>query len=173
MANTTTIGTGRPWAAVLLAGALAAAVLLALGPTAGARAAQGPDLALNKTVYPKTVRVGEQQTFTVRVTNEGTARAEGVRMRDPLPSKVRFVRATTSRGVPGSCGIENRIVGCRLGALGVDRTVTVRIYVEPVVAASYTNRAYACFCSPGARNPEPDDSHNSHAASALVGARRP
>jgi hypothetical protein len=36
-------------------------------------------------------------------------------------------------------------VECRLGNLRADRTVTVKIYVKPVVAGSYTNRAYASF----------------------------
>ncbi len=159
------------WVAALLAGALSAAavLVLALGGTAGAQTGQGPDLALKKTVYPKTVQVGERQTFTIKITNEGTARAEGVRMRDPLPSKVRFIRAATSREVPGSCGIEDRVVTCRLGALRVDKTVTVKIYVKPMEAGSYTNQAYVSYSSPSAL--ELDGSDNSDAARALVEAR--
>jgi hypothetical protein len=42
-------------------------------------------------------------------------------------------------------------VTCRLGTLRADRTVTVKIYVKPVVAGSYTNRAYVSFTNPGAR----------------------
>ena len=177
MTNTTTARTGRRlWVATLPAGALAALVtlLLALGGTAGAQTAQGgPDLVLKKTVYPKAVEVGERQTFTIRITNEGTRRAEGVRMTDPLPSKVRFIRASTSREVPGSCGIEDRVVECRLGTLRPDRTVTVKIYVKPVVAGSYTNRAYVSYSSPTARALEADTSDNSDAARALVEAPRP
>jgi hypothetical protein len=106
-------------------------------------------------------------------THEGIARAEGVRMKDPLPSKVRFIRASTSREVPGSCGIEDRVVKCRLGTLRPDRTVTVKIYVKPVVAGSYTNRAYVSYSSPSARALEADTSDNSDAARALVEERRP
>ena len=177
MTDMTTARPGRRlWVAALLAGALAvtAALLIALGGTAGAQTAQGgPDLALKKTVYPRAVQVGERQTFTIRITNEGTGRAEGVRMTDPLPSKVRFIRASTSREVPDSCGIEDRVVTCRLGNLGVDKTVTVKIYVRPVVAGSYTNRAYVSYGSPSARALESDTSDNSDAARALVDARRP
>lgn len=175
MTNTTTARTGLLWVAALLAGTLAtiATLLMAFGSTAGAQTAQGPDLALKKTVYPKSVQVGELQTFTIRITNEGTARAEGVRMKDPLPSKVRFIRASTSREVPGSCGIEDRVVKCRLGTLRPDRTVTVKIYVKPVVAGSYTNRAYVSYSSPSARALEADTSDNSDAARALVEERRP
>ena len=175
MTDTTTARTGRPRVAALLAGALAAiaTVLMALGGTAGAQETQGPDLALKKTVYPKAVEVGELQTFTIRITNEGNRRAEGVRMTDPLPSKVRFIRASTSREVPGSCGIEDRVVTCRLGTLRPDRAVTVKIYVKPVVAGSYTNRAYVSYSSPTASSIEADTPDNSDAVRALVEARRP
>ena len=87
-------------------------------------------------------------------------------MRDPLPSAVRFIRASTSREVPGSCGIEDRVVTCRLGTLRVDRTVTVKIYVRPVVAGSYTNRAFASFDNSGAR--DRDASNFSDSATAVV-----
>jgi uncharacterized repeat protein (TIGR01451 family) len=138
--------TVRAWAGVLIAGALAAALLVVLGGgAAGAQEAQSVDLAVKKTVSPKSVQVGERQVFTVKITNEGSTRARGVRLTDPLPREVRFLRASTSREVPGSCGVEDRVVGCRLGALRADRTVTVKIYVRPVVAGSYVNRAYASF----------------------------
>ena len=122
---------------------MAALLLVVLGGgSAGAQEARSVDLDV-ETVHPRTVQVGDRQTFTIRITNDGSTRAEGVRMRDPLPSKVRFIRASTSREVPGSCDIEDRVVTCRLGTLRSDRTVTVKIYVRPVAAGSYTNRAYA------------------------------
>jgi uncharacterized repeat protein (TIGR01451 family) len=133
---------------VLLAAALSgalAAMMLILSGAVGAQGTRAVALDVDKTVSPRTVRVGDPQVFTVRVANHGSTRAEAVRMRDPLPSKVRFVRAATSRRVPGSCGIEDRVVICRLGTLRPDRAVTVRIHVRPVVAGSYTNRASASF----------------------------
>ena len=146
MTGNATRRTVRVWAGALLAGALAAALLLALGGgAAGAQEARSVDLVVKKTVSPKSVQVGERQVFTVKITNEGSTRAEGVRMRDPLPRAVKFLRASTSREVPGSCGIDDRVVECRLGKLRADRTVTVKIYVRPVVADSYVNRAYASF----------------------------
>lgn len=145
MTDTTGGRRARPWAALV-------ALLVALGGgTAGAQEARSVDLDVDKTVHPKTVQVGDRQTFTVRITNDGSTRAERVRMRDPLPSKVRFIRASTSREVPGSCGIEDRVVTCRLGTLRADRTVTVKINVRPVEAGSYTNRAFVSFTNPDAR----------------------
>ena len=55
---------------------------------------------VEKTVQPRTVQVGDSQTSTIRITDDGTTRAERVRMRGLLPSKVRFIRAaSTSREV--------------------------------------------------------------------------
>jgi hypothetical protein len=42
-------------------------------------------------------------------------------------------------------------VACRLGTLRADRTVTVKIYVRPVEAGSYNNRALVSFTNPDAR----------------------
>ena len=109
------------------------------------------DLDVDKTVHPKTVQVGDRQTFTVRIANDASTRAERVRMRAPLPSKVRFIRSSISREVPSSCGIEDRVVTCRLRTLRADRTVTVKISVRPVEAGSYTNRPIATFTNPDSR----------------------
>jgi uncharacterized repeat protein (TIGR01451 family) len=156
--------------AILIMLALCGGAALAANPTgaAGAQERRGVDLDVRKTVHPGAVKVGELQTFTVRVTNEGARRAEGVRMTDPLPSKVRFIRASTSREVPGSCGMDDRVVACRLGKLRAGRTVTVKIQVRPVVAGSYTNHAYASHGRPGALAPDAADA--SDAARAVVGA---
>ena len=146
MIGNATRRTVRARAGVLMAGALAVALLAVLGGgTAGAQEARSFNLDVDKSVSPRTVQVGERQVFTVKITNWGSTRARGVRMTDPLPREVKFLRASTSREVPGSCGIEDRVVECRLGALRADKTVTVKIYVRPVVAGSYVNRAYASF----------------------------
>ena len=152
MTDTTAGRRARLWALVVGSLAAVGALVVVLGGEAGALEARFVDLDIEKTVQPRTVQVGDPQTFTVRITNDGTTRAERVRMRDPLPSEVRFIRASTSREVPGSCGIDDRVVTCRLGTLRADRTVTVKIYVKPVVAGSYTNRAFASFDNFGARD---------------------
>ena len=65
-------------------------------------------------------------------------------MEDPLPAKVRLVRASTSRHVPGSCGLEPiRTVVCDLGTLGPGKTVTIWIVVKNVEAGNYTNHVFA------------------------------
>lgn len=169
MTNTTSGRRARLWAAALVAGVLAAmaALLVVLGGgAAGAQETRSVDLDVKKTVSPKIVQVGERQVFTVKITNDGSTRARRVKMRDPLPSKVRFIRTSTSREVPGSCGIKDRVVTCHLGTLRADRTVTGKIYVKPVVAGSYTNRVYASFGKSSALGR--DDSDYSDAARAVA-----
>jgi uncharacterized repeat protein (TIGR01451 family) len=164
-----TMGRAVPlWAIALFGGALVAtAVLVFLGGAAQAQTAQGVDLVVDKTIRPRSVQVGERQTFTITVTNEGTRRARAVRMRDPLPRAVKFLRASTSRQVPGSCGIDEfRTVVCRLGALGPDRTVTVKIFVRTRDTGRYTNRAYVSYRNSDAL--ELDFSDNRDGARARV-----
>ena len=162
----------QTFVAAMLTLALALCGGTALGTTPPeTTGARGIDLDVRKTVHPGAVKVDELQTFTVKVTNDGARRAEGMRMTDPLPSKVRFVRASTSRGVPGSCGVDDRVLACRLGDLRPGRTVTVKIQVRPVVAGSYTNRAVASHANPGALGTGvPDASDASDAARSEVDA---
>jgi uncharacterized repeat protein (TIGR01451 family) len=117
--------------------------------TGRVRAGKGtarPDLHISKSVKPKVVKVGQKQTFTVKVTNQRNQHgrtATGLKLTDPLPKNVRFVRATTSRHVSGSCsrrGQRGQIVECRLGNLKVGHSTTVKIVVKAVKVGTYTNR---------------------------------
>jgi uncharacterized repeat protein (TIGR01451 family) len=124
-----------------LLAAMAVAVL-ALGGAAWAQPTASADLSVTKTIKPKVVTVGDKQTFTVKITNQRRDTARDVVMTDPLPTnKVRFIRASTSRKVPGSCSASGGVVTCDLGNLRVDRTVTVKIKVKNVDAGKYVNRA--------------------------------
>jgi uncharacterized repeat protein (TIGR01451 family) len=115
--------------------------VMALGSVAGAQATGSADLALSKSVKPKVVTVGDKQTFTVKISNLRGDTARNVVMKDPLPDKVRFIRASTSRHVPGSCSASRGVVTCELGNLRKGQTVTVKILVKNVEAGRYTNRA--------------------------------
>src|ERR671916_157498 len=77
MMDTTAGWRARSWAAAMAAGALAAVgtLFVVLGGAAGAEESRYVDLDIRKTVHPKTVQVGEPQTFTVKITNDGTTRA--------------------------------------------------------------------------------------------------
>jgi uncharacterized repeat protein (TIGR01451 family) len=166
---TNTAGRGKAplWAIMALLAAMVGAMgvaVVAFGTTAGAQTAQGVDLNLKKSISPRVVAVGENQTFTIRVDNEGNRRARNVVMRDPLPDKVRFIRASTSRQVPGSCGLRDRTVVCDLGTLRPGRTVTVKIVVRVVEAGTYTNRAFVSCCTSSIGEGDLDPSDNTDTA---------
>jgi len=56
------------------------------------------DVAVTKTVDDPTPNVGQDVTFTVRVTNNGPNAATNVVVHDPLPAGLEFVSATPSQG---------------------------------------------------------------------------
>jgi uncharacterized repeat protein (TIGR01451 family) len=122
-----------------------AAVVLSLGTPAQAQlgaAHPAADLHITKAVKPRVVPVGTKQTFNIKVTNQRGATARGVTMSDPLPKGVKFVRASSSIHVPGSCGPSGKTVVCRLGNLRVGALVTVKIIVKPTKSGGYLNRAF-------------------------------
>jgi uncharacterized repeat protein (TIGR01451 family) len=142
---TNTTGRIIPLWAIALLVATAVAVGLTFGATAQAQIEtdhRAADLHLTKTVKPRVVPVGTKQTYIIKVTNERGERARAVKMIDQLPKGVNFVRASTSRQVPGSCDKSGRTVVCRLGDLRVGRSVTIEIVVKPVNPGRYVNRAY-------------------------------
>jgi uncharacterized repeat protein (TIGR01451 family) len=119
---------------LLLGALMAATVMLVLSGAARAQPTGSADLAVTKTVKPKLVTVGDNRTFTIKVTNERRDTARDVVMTDPLPDEVRFIRASTSRDKPGSCSARGGTVTCDLGNIRVDRTVTVKILVKTTEA---------------------------------------
>jgi uncharacterized repeat protein (TIGR01451 family) len=132
------------WTMAALGLALVAALVAALafgGSPANAAGARA-DLHIDKRVKPRTVAVGQNQTFIIRVRNESARNATNVKMTDPLPKKVKFIRASTSLHHPGSCGSFRRTVECKLGTLQGGERVKIKILVKAVKAGSYTNRAF-------------------------------
>ena len=69
-------------------------------------AAPSPSLAVLKTYAPRFVGSGETMTYTVHISNIGTAPADRVWMTDDLPSEVAFVTGslTASQGLFGVAG---------------------------------------------------------------------
>ncbi len=95
------------------------------------------DLSIAKTAAG-TVVAGELLTYTIVVTNNGTATATGVRIVDALPDGTTLVNVTSSQGqcVAG--------IVCELGDLAVNATATVIVTVRvdaDQVGASLTNTA--------------------------------
>ncbi|HXK30135.1 MAG TPA: SBBP repeat-containing protein, partial [Candidatus Binatia bacterium] len=81
------------------------------------------DLSVTKSDSPDPVRVGDDLTYTITVTNNGPNDATGVVLTDTLPAGVVLVSATPGAG---SC-VVTTTVDCDLGGLinGASATVTV------------------------------------------------
>jgi uncharacterized repeat protein (TIGR01451 family) len=76
-------------------------------------------------------------SYTLTITNDGTAGAAGVTLTDTLPSGVTFVSAT------GGVSPVNGVLTFPIGDLAVGATSTVIIVVTPSVGGMLTNRASA------------------------------
>ena len=92
------------------------------------------DLSITKTHSPEVLRVGEQATYTLTVTNAGpTADPGPIRVSDRLPEGLSPVSAS---GAGWECGIDVALVTCgHLGALGVGESATITVVVDVLPAA--------------------------------------
>lgn len=124
-----------------LAAALAVLAVLVFGGASQAQEAAA-DLAISKSIKPTVVTVGEKQVYMILITNKTGSRAKDVRMTDPLPKNVKFIKASTSLHRPGSCGLNaQRTVVCDLGNLDVNQIVIIKIYVKTTEAGRYKDTA--------------------------------
>jgi uncharacterized repeat protein (TIGR01451 family) len=95
-----------------------------------------PDVALSGDA-PSSVTLGSSLSYTLTLTNDGTAGATGVTLIDTLPAGVNFVSAT------GTVMPENSILRFDVGNLGAGASVSFRITVKANVASALTNEATA------------------------------
>jgi len=97
------------------------------------------NLAITKTAAPTPVQVGNNLTYTVTVTNNGsTDPATGVTLTDTLPAGVTFVSATPGQG---TCNQAGGTVTCNLGNVAIATPVTITIVVTPMQTGQITNTA--------------------------------
>jgi uncharacterized repeat protein (TIGR01451 family) len=95
------------------------------------------DLSVTKSDSPDPVRVGNNLTYTLTITNNGPAAATGVTVTDTIPKGVSFVSATSSQG---SCTRSSRTVTCSMGTLANAAQATATIVVNPTKTGSKTNK---------------------------------
>lgn len=93
------------------------------------------DLSLTQSDSPDPVKVGNDLTYSLEVTNSGFDDAPNVVITDRLPDGVTFVSA--SSGCTESAGT----VRCNLGDLADGATRTVEIVVTPQAVGTITNTA--------------------------------
>lgn len=123
---------------------LGALVVMLIAYSGGASAAPGPtDLSITKTDSPDPVVEGNNLTYTIRVTNNGTggtADAENVVVTDNLPASkdVDFVSATSTAG---TCKRTGDTVTCELGTVTAGSNQTVTIVVKAKKSGTLSNTA--------------------------------
>ncbi|MFM5961756.1 MAG: lipase family protein, partial [Dolichospermum sp.] len=87
-----------------------------------------PDLAVVRINQPGTLEVGDTYTYTLTVSNTGTADATGVVLKENLPSGVNFVDSTTP------VNFFNNIVTANLGSIKSGENKTFNLTVKSFVA---------------------------------------
>lgn len=109
------------------------------------------DLSVTKTASSQTPVIGQNLTYTITVTNNGTADATNVVVTDNLPASVTFVSCDAPPdGVCGGTGNMRTITYPSIPA-GASRTITLVVTV--VASGSIVNTASAASTEPDA-NPE-------------------
>ena len=131
--------------------------------TADAQVVQSADLSIVKT-HSEPVRVGDDISFTLAVTNAGPSLASSVVVVDTLPAGLTYVSAG---GFGWSCSEAAAVVTCELaGPLGPGDSaedITVVTTVEPGAYPSVDNTATVT-----SGTPDPDTTNNSSTTTVAV-----
>lgn len=125
-------------------------------PLAGA----ATDVGIVKVANPSQVPVGQNITYTLTVTNNGPATAQGVVVTDPIPAGLTLVSATPSVGVCTGA----TTVTCQLNDIAVSGTATITI-----VAKGAANGVFVNVASVSGNFSDPVSTNNQSSAPATVG----
>ncbi|MGW6568131.1 calcium-binding protein [Streptomyces sp. NPDC054975] len=124
------------------------------------------DLSVTKT-GPATISIGDQATYTVRVTNRSTTTAAtGVSVSDTLTgASGTLLTATPSQG--GPCAVSATTVNCGLGTIAPGASATVTVVAEPRATGTLTDRV-----TTAATETDPVPADNTATASTSVNNAR-
>jgi len=105
------------------------------------------DIAITKAVGIRAIRRGEQAPYTIRVTNNGAAAVNGLRVVDTAPSGFRFVNKSASiDGKAAEPKLAGRNVIFENLTLAPKQTIEIHLNMLALSSAApdeYTNRAHA------------------------------
>jgi uncharacterized repeat protein (TIGR01451 family) len=121
------------------------------------------DLAITKTDSPDPAHVGQNLTYTIKVTNNGPDRAIGVAVTDQLPKNAGYGSSTSTQG---SCAIKpsKNAVVCTIGTMASGASVTITLMVKPTSKGTITNTASVTLTSPT----DPNTANNTATATTTV-----
>ena len=94
------------------------------------------DLAITQTTSPSQANVGDNLTYTITVTNNGSDTATAPLFTDVLQDGVNLVSAVSTSG---TCTLTSNVVGCVLNDIAPGATATITITVTSSVLGSITN----------------------------------
>ena len=114
---------------------------------------QTADLSILKSGLSDTVTVGDNITYTITVTNNGSDEAEEVVLTDNLPGNVSFILTTFTQG---NCSTANEVVTCNMGSISNGGHAVVTIVVKTILEGTITNIA-----SVTSSTFDPDSNNNS------------
>ncbi|MGA8013871.1 MAG: C25 family cysteine peptidase [Candidatus Acidiferrales bacterium] len=125
------------------------------------------DVAIIKTASPEPVDQGTNLTYTLQVTNNGPAVAQGVTVTDVLPGEVTF----TSASIPASQGTCSYTAGtttvsCNLGMMNVGGLVIITINVNAATFSSATLSSNTATVA--ATTSDPNSTNNSSTAITTI-----
>ncbi len=97
------------------------------------------DLSITATGTPTTVNLGDKLTYSLTVTNNSSTKATGVTFTNELPSGLKDVSATSSKGgIPKN---NNGIITAELGDLNTGESAKITINATSIAAGTFSNNA--------------------------------
>ena len=125
------------------------------------------DVAITKTASPDPVEQGTNLTYTLQVTNNGPATAQGVTVTDPIPGEVTYASVATSQGTC-TYTVSTTTVSCSLGNLSVGSLVVITINVNANTFSSSTLSTNTATVS--ATTGDPNLSNNTASFASTIAA---
>jgi uncharacterized repeat protein (TIGR01451 family) len=125
------------------------------------------DVAILKTASPEPVDQNTNITYTLQVTNNGPAVAQGVTVNDPLPAQVSFTSVSTTQGTC-TYTVATTTVNCNLGSLSVGGLVIITINASATTFSSATLSTNTATVS--ATTGDPNLTNNTSSSTSTIAA---
>ena len=121
------------------------------------------NLSVTTSDSPDPVYAGQDETYTVTISNSNLSPATGVTLTDTLPANAALVSVTPSQG---SCDTASPLV-CTIGTIAPGANATVVVVVRPNAAAA-TAGSIASSATVAANEHDPAPGNNTGASSTVV-----